>query len=162
MPGACASRRNSSRVRGSSRKTPRTALVTVREFCFSTPRIIMQRWDASMTTPTPCGCSDLHHRIGDLVGEPLLHLQPAREHLDDAGQLGETHDPAVGNVGDVRPPEERQHVVLAQGIDLDVPHQDHALVLLLEDRVAHTSSTDMLVAAREPAQRGFHPLRCLA
>jgi hypothetical protein len=32
---------------------PRTALVTVREFCFSTPRMAMQRWVASMSTPTP-------------------------------------------------------------------------------------------------------------
>jgi len=39
----CASRRNSSRVLESSRKMPRTALVTAREFCFSTPRIIMQK-----------------------------------------------------------------------------------------------------------------------
>ena len=38
------SRRNSSRVLASSRKAPRSALVTVLEFCFSTPRIIMQRW----------------------------------------------------------------------------------------------------------------------
>ena len=39
----CASRRNSSRVFGSSRKTPRSADVIVFEFCFCTPRIIMQR-----------------------------------------------------------------------------------------------------------------------
>ena len=38
------SRRNSSRVRGSSRKLPRIAEVIVFEFCFCTPRIIMQRW----------------------------------------------------------------------------------------------------------------------
>ncbi len=35
--------RNSSRVFESSLKAPRTALVIVFEFCFSTPRIIMQR-----------------------------------------------------------------------------------------------------------------------
>ena len=38
-------------------KMPRRALVTVREFCFSTPRIIMQKWAASITTPTPVGLS---------------------------------------------------------------------------------------------------------
>jgi len=43
IPFPCASERNSSRVRGSLRKSPRTALVTVCEFCFCTPRIIMQR-----------------------------------------------------------------------------------------------------------------------
>src|SRR4029077_11768954 len=37
-------RRNSSRVLASWRRAPRRALVTVLEFCFSTPRIIMQRW----------------------------------------------------------------------------------------------------------------------
>ena len=37
-------RRNSSRVLASWRRAPRSALVTVLEFCFSTPRIIMQRW----------------------------------------------------------------------------------------------------------------------
>ena len=51
----CARRRNSSRVLESSRKMPRSALVTAREFCFSTPRIIMQKWAASITTPTPVG-----------------------------------------------------------------------------------------------------------
>lgn len=39
----CARRRNSSRVFESSRNTPRSAEVIVLEFCFWTPRIIMQR-----------------------------------------------------------------------------------------------------------------------
>src|SRR5258706_10288378 len=56
----CTSRRNSSRVLASSRNAPRSALVTVLEFCFSTPRIIMQRWYASITTPTPSGLSTAH------------------------------------------------------------------------------------------------------
>ena len=34
---------NSCRVRASRRKRPRMHDVTVREFCFSTPRIIMHR-----------------------------------------------------------------------------------------------------------------------
>ena len=37
------------------RKQPTMALVTVEECCFSMPRIIMHRWRASITTPTPCG-----------------------------------------------------------------------------------------------------------
>ena len=40
----CASRRNSSRVLGSSRNAPLNAEVIVFEFCFCTPRIIMHRW----------------------------------------------------------------------------------------------------------------------
>src|SRR5205823_10557832 len=53
----CTSLRNSSRVLASCSSAPRSALVTVLEFCFSTPRIIMQRWYASITTPTPRGSS---------------------------------------------------------------------------------------------------------
>src|SRR5512137_590019 len=45
--------RNSSLVAGFVRKTPSTDEVTNMEFCFSTPRIIMQRWRASIITPTP-------------------------------------------------------------------------------------------------------------
>jgi len=45
--------RNSVRVATERRKLPSTAEVVIIEFCFSTPRIIMQRCCASMTTPTP-------------------------------------------------------------------------------------------------------------
>ena len=41
--GRLISSRNSIRVRASSRKTPSIALVVATEFCFSTPRIDMQR-----------------------------------------------------------------------------------------------------------------------
>jgi hypothetical protein len=44
------------------------------EFCFSTPRIIMQRWDASITTPTPTGWHGLLDRLGDLTRQALLDL----------------------------------------------------------------------------------------
>ena len=47
----------SARVRSSLRNRPSRQEVTVLQFCFSTPRIIMHRWEASMTTPTPIGCS---------------------------------------------------------------------------------------------------------
>src|SRR5205814_4978617 len=49
--------RNSERVRASSLKEPRRQDVFITEFCFSTPRIIMQRCLASMTTATPPGCN---------------------------------------------------------------------------------------------------------
>ena len=86
-PFAYAKYRNSSRVLGSSRKPPRSALVIVFEFCFSTPRIIMHRWNASITTPTPAGFSTSSIALGDLLGQSLLHLEASREHLDDARQL---------------------------------------------------------------------------
>src|SRR4030042_715863 len=48
---------NSIRVDCRVRKTPRMAEGTALEFGFSPPRMIMQRWNASMTTATPWGCS---------------------------------------------------------------------------------------------------------
>jgi len=50
--------RNSVRVSCSSRKQPSIDEVTAAECCFSTPRIIMHRWRASITTPTPWGSID--------------------------------------------------------------------------------------------------------
>ena len=47
--------RNSVRVSSSVRKQPSIDEVTADECCFSTPRIIMHRCRASITTPTPCG-----------------------------------------------------------------------------------------------------------
>ena len=48
---------NSSRVAWWSRKTPNIALVATKEFCFSTPRMRMQRCSPSTTTATPSGLS---------------------------------------------------------------------------------------------------------
>jgi hypothetical protein len=49
------SSRNSIRVRASDRNDPSIELVTANEFCFSTPRMDMQRCVASITTATPRG-----------------------------------------------------------------------------------------------------------
>ena len=84
------------------------------EFCFSTPRIIMQRCCASMMTPTPWGSMVSCDGVGDLAGEALLHLQAASEDIDEARDLAESDDLAVGDVGDVHLAEEGQQVVLAE------------------------------------------------
>src|SRR5436309_3486858 len=69
-PRLYTSRRNSSRVFASCSSAPRRALVTVLEFCFSTPRIIMQRWYASITTPTPRWSSISRTRLSNDVRAP--------------------------------------------------------------------------------------------
>ena len=65
-----------------------------------------------------------HQPVGDLVGHPLLHAEPPRRHPDQPGQLADPDDLLVGDVPDVRPPEERQHVVLAQREERDRPLDD--------------------------------------
>jgi thymidine kinase len=92
----------------------------------------------------------LVERARNLLGEPLLHLQPTREDFDDSRQLAEAVDLAVRDVRDVRAAEERQHVVLAQRVQLDVAHHDHALVRLLEQRIADDLRGIQPISAREP------------
>src|SRR6188768_1407957 len=58
----------------------------------------------------------------DLRGHVLLGLQPARIDVDQAGKLGEAHDPVHRLVGDMRLAHERHHVVLAMGVEGDVAH----------------------------------------
>src|SRR5262249_55203857 len=74
---------------------------------------------------------NLFHRGRDLLGQPLLHLEPPGKYIDYSRQLGQPHDPAVRDVGDMGPPEERKHVVLAETVELDVAHHHHVLVRLL-------------------------------
>ena len=72
------------RVRTSCWNTPSIALVTATEFCFSTPRMDMHRWDASMTMADAERPDLLADGLGDLIGEPLLHLEPAGERISRA------------------------------------------------------------------------------
>ena len=58
---------------------------------------------------------DLHQRVGDLRGQPLLHLRAAGVDVDQPGQLRQAGDLAVGgrDVADVGDADERHQVVLA-------------------------------------------------
>src|SRR5688572_23611829 len=96
---------------------------------------------------------NLADRLGDLVGQPLLHLETLRKDIHDSRQLGETDDSSVGDVCDVRLSVERQHVVLAERVQLDVAHHHHVFVRLLEQRVADHFPHVLLVTPCEPGER---------
>ena len=57
----------------------------------------------------------LHQGVGDLAGQALLHLGALREAIHEPGQLRDAADAAVlpGDVGHMRPPEERRQVMLS-------------------------------------------------
>ncbi len=74
----------------------------------------MQVCSASMTTPTPSGFELALQVVRDLAGQPFLGLYPSGVVVDRAGELGQPDDPLAGQVADVRHPDEREHVVLAQ------------------------------------------------
>ena len=62
----------------------------ISEFCFSTPRIIMQRWRASIDHAHAAALDRVLDGVGDLLGQPLLDLQAAGVHVHQAGELAET------------------------------------------------------------------------
>ena len=79
----------SARVRGSSRNRPRTAEVTVSGARLAdAPHRHAQVLGLDDHEHAP-GLEDLLDGVGDLRGEPLLHLGPAGVAVDQAGQLGQ-------------------------------------------------------------------------
>ena len=76
----------------------------------------------------PTGSQHFLHRGGDLLGQPLLHLEPPGKHLHQARQLGEPHNLSIRDVGHVGLAEKRQQVMLAETVELDVADHHHVFV----------------------------------
>ena len=114
-----------------------------------------------MTTPTPCGLEHVVDRARDLLGQALLHLEAAREHLDDARAA--CSSPTIlpfGMYAMCALPEERQHVVLAEPVELDVAHHDHVGAPSASKSAIADHLRDVhLVAARQPGERLRDALR---
>ena len=65
--------------------------------------------------PRPrAGGQDPVQCVGELLADPLLHGEPAREQPHQPGQLGQPQDVLVRDVPDVGPAEERQAVMLSE------------------------------------------------
>ena len=147
------SARNSSRVACDSRKVPSTDEVIITEFCFSTPRLDHHA-DA-------LGGDRIHHLLRDLLGQPFLQLQPAGVHVDQAGELRYAEHASARDVADVAAAEERQHVMLAQAVDLDVLDDHHAVGRLREHRAVDQLLRIDPGAGSEELDRLRDPLRRL-
>ena len=117
-----------------------------------TPRSVMHMCSASITTPTPRGCSCVLQPVGDLPGQPLLYLRPAGEQLDHPGQLGQAQDPLARQVADVCDADERQHVVLADRVHRDVSGEHQLVVALVvgERREVERARAEHLRRRRGP------------
>ena len=115
----------------------------------------MQRCSASSTTPTPLGCELVLEPVGDLLGQPLLHLQAAGEQLDDPGELRQPEDAVAREVADVGDALEREQVVLAERVERDVAGEDELVVALVvgEGREVERPGREQLgVGGRRPAE----------
>ena len=75
---------------------------------------------------------DLLQTVFDLGGQSFLQLQAAGEAFYHAWDLTQSDNGAVGDVADVGLAKERQHVVFAQRIDLDVLYNDNLFVVLMK------------------------------
>ena len=85
-------------------------------------------------------------------GKALLHLQPAREDLDQSCRLAEADDAPLRDVGDVHLAEEWQDVVLAQAEHLDIFDNDHLVVIDGEEGIAKDFFRILVVALGQVAQ----------
>ena len=86
--------------------------------------------------------NDDHHAHGfqcflyalhNLLRHAFLHLQTPCEDLHDACYFRQSGDCSVGDVSHVDFSEERQHVVFAHRMECYVFHDDHVVVLFVED-----------------------------
>ena len=108
----------------------------------------------------PAGCSASHERVGDLGGELFLDLQPAREDVDDARDLGEADHFAIGDVGDVRFADEGQQMMFAHRIKLDVFHHHDLARVGIEDRAVDHVLDALPITLGEKLERARGASRC--
>src|ERR1700730_1762561 len=81
----------------------------------------------------------VHQGVGYLAGHPLLHLRAPRIDIDQPGQLGKPGDLAlvVRDIADVRDPDEREQVMFARPVHLDVADDDHLVMVRVEHGAEH-------------------------
>ena len=144
------SERNSWRTFSSLRNEPSTAEVVITLFCFSTPHAEVLRLDDDADT-LRAGLG--HDGVRDLLGHPLLDLEAAREHVDDARELGDAEDLPLRDVADRALPVKRQEVVLAERVELDVLEDHHMVGAAREIGVVDDRLQLLAVAARQERHR---------
>ena len=75
------------------------------------------------------GVQRLLERFGNLDGQALLNLQSPAEDFDDPRNFAEADDVFIRDVPDVALAEKREQVMFAQTIHVNVPDNDHLVVL---------------------------------
>ena len=107
------------------------------------------------------GIQRLLNAVADLYGEAFLYLQAAGERIDDPRNFAQSDDCSVWNVSYMGFSEEREHVVLAHGIDLDVFHDDHFGIFFMEQSAFEDVFRVDVVTVCEVLQRFRNALGCL-
>ena len=77
----------------------------------------------------------LLYALANLLCQSFLHLQPMAVDVNDAGNLAQSRDVTVGNIGHMCLPIERYHVVFAEREEINVLHDHHLVVFLCKQRI---------------------------
>ena len=78
------------------------------------------------------GIKSFLNALFDLQGHAFLHLKAMRKDIHHTGNLAQAGDVSVGDIGHVCFAIEGKHVVLAEGEEINVLHDDHLVVIFLE------------------------------
>ena len=99
--------------------------------------------------------------VFDLRGHTLLHLQTAGEDVHYTGYLAQARDFTVRDICHMGFAEERQHVVLTEGIEINVFDYHHLAVILLKECGTEYGFGVFLVTFGKELQGFAHSVGCL-
>jgi len=102
----------------------------------------------------------IHERFRDLRRKIFLNLQTAREDIDNARHFREPDDFSVRNISDVRAADEREQMMFAQRVKLDVFDENDLARLGIEDSIVNDLLHALAVTLREKFQCARGPCRC--
>src|SRR5205085_4217583 len=80
------------------------------------------------------GTQCFHQGVRDLGCEILLDLKSARKNVHNARDFGQADYFSIGNVGDMSATDERQQMMFAHRVKLDVFHENDLARLRIENR----------------------------
>ena len=108
----------------------------------------------------PARIEHLLDGVGDLRRQPLLDLQALGEDLDHPGELRDADDPAVGEIADPDPADDRRDVMLAMALERDAAQNDHLVIAVdLGKGLAQHLRRILVIAAEILAKRPHQPVR---
>lgn len=98
-------------------------------------------------------------RLGNLTGEPLLHLEAPGEAINQPGQFGKP-DYLPGNVADIDRSRKRKQMMFAKAGERDLL-QDHYLIEWVLEDPAKNDRGVFLIALSHLPKRFDHPFRSI-
>ncbi|TSC97517.1 MAG: hypothetical protein Greene101449_1191 [Candidatus Peregrinibacteria bacterium Greene1014_49] len=92
--------------------------------------------------------------ITDLLSQALLRLEPAREHVDDPGDLAEADNVFVRHISDVHFADEGEEMVFTEAVALDIGDDHHAIGFAWKERAVDNGLKVFAVTLRQKL-KGF-------